>query len=68
VLALSRLSEKRHGVIIVMENEDSLDEILPGGVIIDAAVSAFANHQIPRPGVRQQRCQTFSRRRYYQEF
>ena len=40
ILALSRLSEKRHGAIIVMEHEDNLDEHLQGGVIIDAAVSA----------------------------
>jgi diadenylate cyclase len=50
VVALSRLSEKRHGVIIVMENEDSLDEILPGGVVIDAAVSALILENIFFPG------------------
>jgi uncharacterized protein (TIGR00159 family) len=50
VLALSRLSEKRHGVIIVMENEDNLDELLQGGVIIDAAVSAPVLENIFYPG------------------
>ena len=50
VLALSRLSEKRHGVIIVMENEDNLDELLQGGVIIDAAVNAPLLENIFYPG------------------
>ncbi|MBT8364056.1 MAG: DNA integrity scanning protein DisA nucleotide-binding domain protein [Deltaproteobacteria bacterium] len=50
VRALSRLSEKRHGVIIVMENEDNLDELLQGGVIIDAAVSAPIIENIFYPG------------------
>jgi len=50
VLALSRLSEKRHGVIIAMENEDNLDKILQGGVIIDAAVSALILENIFYPG------------------
>jgi len=40
VLALSKLSEKRHGAIIAIEHEDDLDDHLLGGVIIDAAVSA----------------------------
>ena len=50
VQALSRLSEKRHGVIIVMENQDNLDELLQGGVIIDAAVSAPILENIFYPG------------------
>ncbi len=50
VLALSRLSEKRHGVIIVMEYEDNLDQHLQGGVIIDAAVSAPILENIFYPG------------------
>jgi len=49
-LALSKLSEKRHGVIIVMENEDNLDQHLQGGVIIDAAVSAALLENIFYPG------------------
>ena len=40
VLALSKLSKKRHGAIIVIENEDNLDEHLQGGVMIDAAASS----------------------------
>ncbi len=50
VLALSKLSEKRHGAIIVMEHEDNLDEHLQGGVIIDAAVSAPILENIFYPG------------------
>ena len=50
VLALSKLSEKRHGAIIVMEHEDNLDEHLHGGVVIDAAVSAPILGNIFYPG------------------
>ncbi|MBW2368636.1 MAG: DNA integrity scanning protein DisA nucleotide-binding domain protein [Deltaproteobacteria bacterium] len=50
VLALSNLSEKRHGAIIVMENENNLDEHLQGGVIIDAAVGAPILENIFYPG------------------
>jgi len=50
ILALSKLSEKRHGVIIAMENKDNLDEHLQGGVIIDAAVSAPLLENIFYPG------------------
>jgi diadenylate cyclase len=50
VLALSKLSEKRHGAIIVMENQDNLDDHLQGGVIIDAAVSAPILENIFYPG------------------
>ena len=50
VLALSNLSEKRHGAIIVMEHENNLDEHLQGGVIIDAAVSAPILENIFYPG------------------
>ncbi len=49
-LALSKLSEKRHGGIIVLEHEDNLDEHLQGGVIIDAAVSAPMLESIFYPG------------------
>jgi len=49
-LALSKLSEKRHGAIIVMENENNLDEHIEGGVIIDAAVSAPILENIFYPG------------------
>jgi len=40
IIALSKLSAKRHGAIIVMEHQESLDKYLQGGVIIDAAVTA----------------------------
>jgi len=50
VLALSRLSEKRHGVIIAIEHEDNLDDHLQGGVIIDAAVTAPILENIFYPG------------------
>ncbi len=50
VLALSKLSEKRHGVIIAIEHEDNLDDHLQGGVIIDAAVSAPILENIFYPG------------------
>ena len=32
ILALSRLSEKRHGAIIVMAHEDRLDDLFQGGI------------------------------------
>jgi len=50
ILALSKLSEKRHGAIIVMEQEDNLDEHLQGGAIIEAAVSAPILENIFYPG------------------
>ena len=50
VLALSKLSEKRHGAIIVMEHEDNLDEYLQGGAIIEAPVSAPILENIFYPG------------------
>jgi len=50
VLALSKLSKKHHGAIMVMEHEDNLDEHLQGGVIIDAAVSAPILENIFYPG------------------
>jgi len=50
VLALSKLSEKRHGAIIAIEHEDNLDDHLQGGVIIDAAVSAPILENIFYPG------------------
>ena len=50
VLALSKLSKKRHGAIIVMEHEDNLDEHLQGGVNIDAVLSAPILENIFYPG------------------
>ena len=50
VHALYKLSEKRHGAIIVIENRDNLDIHLLGGVNIDAAVSAPIVENIFYPG------------------
>jgi len=50
ILALSKLSEKRHGGIIVLEREDSLVKYLQGGVDIDAAISAPMLEAIFYPG------------------
>jgi len=50
VLALSKLSEKRHGAIIAIEHGDNLDDHLQGGVIIDAAVGAPILENIFYPG------------------
>jgi DNA integrity scanning protein DisA with diadenylate cyclase activity len=44
------LSEKRHGAIIAVEHGDDLDEILHGGVVIDAVVSAPILENIFYPG------------------
>jgi diadenylate cyclase len=49
-LALSKLSEKRHGAIIAIEHDDNLDDHLQGGVTIDAAVSAPILENIFFPG------------------
>ena len=50
IIALSKLSAKRHGAIIVMEHQESRDEYLEGGVIINAAVSAPILENIFYPG------------------
>jgi uncharacterized protein (TIGR00159 family) len=50
IIALSKLSAKRHGAIIVVEHEESLDEYLQGGVIIDGAVSGPILENIFYPG------------------
>jgi DNA integrity scanning protein DisA with diadenylate cyclase activity len=50
VLAVSKLSERRYGAIIVIEQEDNLDDYLQGGVIIDAVVSAAILESIFYPG------------------
>ena len=49
-IALSKLSEKRHGAIIVMEHENNVDEHLQGGAIVEAAVSAPILENIFYPG------------------
>jgi len=50
VLATSKLSARRHGAIIVIEQEDNLDEYLQDGVFIDAAVNAPIIESIFYPG------------------
>jgi len=50
VLSVSNLSARRHGSIIVLEQEDNLDDYLQGGVIIDAVVSSPLLESIFYPG------------------
>ena len=50
ILSVSKLSAKRHGAIIVFEQEDNVDDFLQGGVIIDAVVSAPLLEGIFYPG------------------
>ena len=50
VLAVSKLSAKRHGAIVVIEQENNLDDYLQGGVTIDAVVSAPILESIFYPG------------------
>ena len=40
VLATSKLSARRHGAIIVIEQENNLDNYLQDGVFIDAVLNA----------------------------
>ncbi len=49
-LAVSKLSAKRHGAIIAIEQEKNLDDYFPDGVIIDAVVSAAILENIFHPG------------------
>ena len=49
-LAVSKLSRKRCGGTIVIEQEDNLDEYFQGGVLIDAVVSATILENIFYPG------------------
>lgn len=50
ILALSRLSEKRHGAIIVIAHNDNLDDLLEGGVHIDAPISVPLLENLFYPG------------------
>ncbi|MBW1768400.1 MAG: DNA integrity scanning protein DisA nucleotide-binding domain protein [Deltaproteobacteria bacterium] len=50
VCAVSNLSAKHHGAIIVVEQEDNLVEFLQGGVDIEAAVNASVLENIFFPG------------------
>ena len=49
-LAVSKMSAKRHGAIIVIEQENLLDDYLQDGVVIDAVVSAPILENIFYPG------------------
>ena len=50
VIAVSKLSARRHGAIIVIEQENNLDNFLQGGVFIDAVVNAPILESIFFPG------------------
>jgi diadenylate cyclase len=50
VLAVSKLSARRHGSIIAVEQEDNLDDYFQGGASIDAVVSAPILESIFYPG------------------
>lgn len=50
ILALSKLSEKRHGAIIVMAHEEHLDDFLQGGIEIDAPISVPLLENLFFPG------------------
>ena len=50
IVSVSKLSAKRHGAIIVFEQDDDLDDYLQGGVIIDAVVSSPLLEGIFYPG------------------
>ncbi len=50
VIAVSKLSQKRHGAIIVLEQKNKLDEHLKGGTVINADVNAAILENIFYPG------------------
>ena len=50
ILALSRLSEKHHGAIIVMAHEDNLEDLLQGGTDVDAPISVPLLENLFFPG------------------
>jgi diadenylate cyclase len=50
ILAVSRLSSKRYGAIIVIEQEDNVDPYLRQGVTIEAAANAAILESIFYPG------------------
>jgi diadenylate cyclase len=50
VVAVSNLRAQRHGAIIVIEQENSVDEYLQGGISISAFVSAAILENIFYPG------------------
>ncbi len=50
ILALSRLSEKRHGAIIAITHENNLDDLLEGGIQINAPISVPLLENLFYPG------------------
>ncbi len=50
ILALSRLSEKRHGAIIAITQNDNLDDLLEGGIHIDAPIRVPLLENLFYPG------------------
>jgi uncharacterized protein (TIGR00159 family) len=50
VFAVSKLSARRHGALIVIEQEDNLDDYLQAGVVLDAVVSAPLLESVFYPG------------------
>ena len=50
VLAISKLSSKRHGAIIIIEQKNDLDRYLRQGVIVEAQVNAAILESIFYPG------------------
>ena len=50
IIAVSNLSTKRYGAIIVIEREKNLDTLLQGGVTVDAAMSSAILENIFFPG------------------
>ena len=50
VLAVSNLSAKHYGAIIVVEQEEALDEYLKGGIYMEAAITSTVLENIFYPG------------------
>jgi DNA integrity scanning protein DisA with diadenylate cyclase activity len=50
VVAVSSLSKKRHGAIIVIEQEDIVDDYLKGGFVVEAVASALVIENLFYPG------------------
>ncbi|MBW2171959.1 MAG: DNA integrity scanning protein DisA nucleotide-binding domain protein [Deltaproteobacteria bacterium] len=50
IVAVSSLSKKRHGAILVIEQEDIVDDYLKGGFVVEAVASALVIENIFYPG------------------
>jgi DNA integrity scanning protein DisA with diadenylate cyclase activity len=50
IVAVSALSKERHGAIIVIEQEDTVDDYLKGGFVVEAVASALVIENIFYPG------------------